>query len=90
MDHPLLVETRRRIAELAIKHGKFAGTVGSTANCAELVAMGYRFISIGADVVALTQYFRGIIGELNSRDPGRIASVYAGTEAADDKEEVAP
>lgn len=90
MDHPLLVETRRRIAELAAKHGKFAGTVGSTANCAELVAMGYRFISIGADVVALTQYFRGIIGELHNRDTGRIASVYANTDPADDKAEVAP
>lgn len=85
MDHPLIGETRRKIAELAVKHGKFAGTVGSTGNAAELVAMGYRFISVGADVIALTQYFRGIVGELHKQDAGRVRSVYA-----DRTEEVAP
>ncbi|MDF2716111.1 MAG: aldolase [Paenibacillus sp.] len=77
MDHPLIAETRKRIAELAVKHGKFAGTVGSTGNAEELVAMGYRFISVGADVIALTQYFRGIVGELHKQDAGRVRSVYA-------------
>lgn len=85
MDHPLIAETRKRIAELAVKHGKFAGTVGSTGNAEELVAMGYRFISVGADVIALTQYFRGIVGELHKQDAGRVRSVYA-----DRTEEVAP
>jgi 4-hydroxy-2-oxoheptanedioate aldolase len=85
MNHPLIGETRRRIAELAVKHGKFAGTVGSTGNAEELVAMGYRFISVGADVIALTQYFRGIVGELHKQDAGRVRSVYA-----DRTEEVAP
>lgn len=77
MDHPLLLETRKRIAELAIKHGKFAGTVGSTGNAAELVELGYRFISVGADVISLTQYYRSIFGELHKQDKGRINSVYA-------------
>lgn len=77
MDHPLIGETRRRIAELAVKHGKFAGTVGSTANAGELAAMGYRFISIGADVIALTQYFRGITSELSKQEAAPVASVYA-------------
>lgn len=77
MDHPLIGETRKRIARLAIKHGKFAGTVGSTGNAEELVAMGYRFISIGADVIALSEYYRGIVGELYKRDTGTIRSVYA-------------
>lgn len=77
MDHPLIGETRRRIAELAVKHGKFAGTVGSTGNAEELIAMGYRFISIGADVIALSQYYRGIVGELYKRDVGTVRSVYA-------------
>jgi 4-hydroxy-2-oxoheptanedioate aldolase len=85
MDHPLIAETRRRIAELAVKHGKYAGTVGSTGNAEELIAMGYRFISVGADVVGLTQYFRGIVGELHKRDAARINGVYA-----DRKEEVSP
>ncbi|PYI53450.1 HpcH/HpaI aldolase family protein [Paenibacillus flagellatus] len=77
MDHPLLTETRRTIAELAVKHGKFAGTVGSTGNADELVAMGYRFLSIGADVIGLTQYYRGIMSELRKRDAGSIGSVYS-------------
>jgi 4-hydroxy-2-oxoheptanedioate aldolase len=64
-DHPVLVETRRRIAELAVKHGKIAGTVGSVRDCPDLIAMGYRFLSIGADVVGLNQYYRGIAAELD-------------------------
>jgi len=77
MDHPLLLETRERIAELAVKHGKFAGTVGSTGNAEVLVKMGYRFISIGADVVALSQYFRNLIGELHKQDSARVQSIYS-------------
>ncbi|WP_409345083.1 HpcH/HpaI aldolase family protein [Paenibacillus sp. MBLB4367] len=77
MDHPLLLETRKRIAELAVKHGKFAGTVGSTGNAEALVEMGYRFISVGADVISLTQYYRNIVGELRKQDVGRITSVYS-------------
>jgi 4-hydroxy-2-oxoheptanedioate aldolase len=64
-DHPVLVETRRRIAELAVKHGKIAGTVGGVGDAQELIAMGYRFLSIGADVVGLSQYYRGIVTELD-------------------------
>ena len=77
MDHPLILETRKRIAELAIKHGKFAGTVGGVGNYEELVDMGYRFISIGADVIALSQYYRSILDEVEKRDSGRIYSIYA-------------
>ena len=68
-DHPLLIETRRRVADAARRHGKFAATVGNTGNFAELVGMGYRFISVGADVVGLTDYCRGLTGNI-----GNIAS----------------
>lgn len=85
MDHPLIGETRKRIAELAAKHGKFAGTVGSTASSGELIAMGYRFISVGADVVALSQYFRNIVRELHKQEEIRVNGVYA-----DGKEKVSP
>ncbi|NHN32773.1 HpcH/HpaI aldolase family protein [Paenibacillus agricola] len=77
MNHPLLIETRKQIAELSIKHNKYAGTVGSIDNYAELVDMGYRFISVGADVIALGQYYRGIVDEIEKRVSGRIQSVYA-------------
>ena len=60
-DHPLLVETRKRVAEVARKYGKFAGTVGSPANLQELLAMGYQFVSMGADVVGLTNYCRDMV-----------------------------
>jgi 4-hydroxy-2-oxoheptanedioate aldolase len=56
--NPRLLEARRLVAETAIKHGKYAGTVGSPANIKELYGMGYRFISLGADVVGLVNYFR--------------------------------
>jgi 4-hydroxy-2-oxoheptanedioate aldolase len=59
--HPLLRETMKKIPELAHKHGKFAGTVGGFGNFKELVDMGYQFISVGADVVALSQYFKNQI-----------------------------
>ena len=61
-DHPKLIETRIRVAEVARKHGKFAGTVGGPGNLNELVAMGYQFISIGADVVGLKNYCQDLVG----------------------------
>lgn len=65
-DNPQLVETRRRIAEVARRHGKFAATVGSPDNFAELVEMGYRFISVGADVVGLTAYCNSLTGRIGA------------------------
>ena len=37
--------------------GKLAGTVGSEATVDSLIEQGYRFISTGADVVGLGEYF---------------------------------
>jgi 4-hydroxy-2-oxoheptanedioate aldolase len=53
---PFLLETRRRIAEAARKHGKFAGTVASPANRQEILDLGYRFVGIGADVTGLSAH----------------------------------
>ncbi len=64
-DNPLIAQTRKRIAEVATKKGKFAGTVGGTDNLQELIDMGYRFISIGADVVGLVSYFSPIVAAFN-------------------------
>jgi 4-hydroxy-2-oxoheptanedioate aldolase len=57
-DHPEVRRARRLVAEAAVRHGKFAGTVGCEASLAELIETGYRFISVGADVVGLSQYCR--------------------------------
>jgi 4-hydroxy-2-oxoheptanedioate aldolase len=55
-DDPRVGAARKRIAEVAQKHGKFAGTVGSVDSISELIGQGYRFISVGADVVGLMSY----------------------------------
>jgi 4-hydroxy-2-oxoheptanedioate aldolase len=60
-DNPLIAETRKRIAEVANKKGKFAGTVGAMGNLQDLINMGYRFVSVGADVVGLSTYFKPIL-----------------------------
>jgi len=60
-DDPRIVEARLRIAQVANQHGKFAGTMGTPDNVQELVDIGYRFVNVGADVVALMHYCRGLI-----------------------------
>ena len=67
-DDPQVKETRELVARTARKHGKFAGTVGGPGNFDDLVKMGYTFISVGADVVALWQYFLDITGKIQGRD----------------------
>ena len=78
MDHPKIGEARRRIAEVARRHGKFAGTVGTVETFDSLVAMGYQFINLGADVIALTEYFGSIISALGKKSPPSPASIYQG------------
>ncbi len=60
-DHPKLIETRKRVAALAKQNGKFAGTVGGLGNLKELNEMGYQFVSVGADVVGLKNYFADLM-----------------------------
>jgi 4-hydroxy-2-oxoheptanedioate aldolase len=57
-DHPKIQEARERVAQAAVKQGKFAGTVGSPADVERFVEMGYRFINVAADVVGLSSYFK--------------------------------
>lgn len=76
-DHPLLLKTRKRIAEVANKYGKFAATVGTVDNFKELTAMGYHFVSIGADVAGLKNYCQQIVAEVSLSDqPSLGASSY--------------
>ncbi len=60
-NHPKLIKTRKRVAEVAKKHGKFAGIPGNLENIDELIAMGYQFIALGADVVGVGQYCKNIM-----------------------------
>ncbi len=69
--NPLLLKTRKRVAELARKNGKFAGTVGSLNTWQELADMGYNFISLGADVVALWLYFKDMLAKFSNVKAGK-------------------
>lgn len=60
MDHPDVVAGFKKVAEAARRHGKFAGTVGSPATAKQRMAEGYQFLNLGADVVALCNYFKNI------------------------------
>lgn len=64
-DHPRIKEARRYVAEIARKYGKFAGTTGGVAQVENYQKLGYQFISIGADVVGLTQYCKELIAGYN-------------------------
>jgi 4-hydroxy-2-oxoheptanedioate aldolase len=57
---------RALVANTARKYGKMAGTVGGLGNREQLIAEGFNFINLGADVVALTQYFGNIVKELEN------------------------
>lgn len=67
-DHPDITSARRQVAETARKHGKFAGTVGSPANLNELKSMGYQFVSVGADVVGLSQYCQKMLSAFDTEE----------------------
>ena len=66
--NPKVLETKKLIAKTARKYGKFAGTVGGIGNQDDLIAMGYNFISLGADVVALADYFKNIVEKCTGKD----------------------
>ncbi|QGQ95575.1 aldolase [Paenibacillus psychroresistens] len=76
-DHPKLIETRRLIAKLAQKHAKFAGTVGSVSNWDELVSLGYNFISVGADVVGLGNYYKQLLDDIKKKHTTTIDGIYS-------------
>lgn len=64
-DHPKLTDARKRVAEAANKHGKIAATTGSIDKLDEFLDMGYRFVSVGADVVGLSSYFYGLVNRFH-------------------------
>lgn len=77
-DNPELLRAREMVARVATAHGKFAATVGSTGNMQELIDMGYRFISVGADVVGLGQYCTDIVSHFANKTADKSKSIYGG------------
>ena len=55
---------RKLVAQTARKYGKMAGTVGGIGNYKQLEEEGFNFINLGADVIALAQYFGNIVKSL--------------------------
>jgi 4-hydroxy-2-oxoheptanedioate aldolase len=74
---PEVLDARRRVAEAALRHGKFAGTVAGFGNVDELLALGYRFLNIGADVLALTDLFGRVAQAFGNLKPPAPAGPYS-------------
>ncbi len=64
MQHPLVVETKIRVAEVCKKYGKMAGTPANVNNVEELIAMGYHFLPMGADVLGISNYCDSIVNKM--------------------------
>ena len=62
--NPELARVKELIAKTARKYGKMAGTVGGVGNYKQLEEMGYNFINLGADVVALSGYYLDILAKI--------------------------
>lgn len=57
-DAPPVREAMQKVAEVARRHGKFAGTVSTPAGVNERIAMGYQFLNVGSDVTSLAAAFK--------------------------------
>lgn len=64
-NHPRLLEARKLVAEVANKYGKIAATSGGIDSLDSFLEMGYRFVNVGADVVGLSSYCKGLVDRFN-------------------------
>ena len=65
-----VVAARRRVAAAAQKHGKLMMTPGLIAPLEELLAEGFRVFNLGADVLALGEYFNTRVADFAERTAG--------------------
>lgn len=63
-EHREIARVKELVAKTARKHGKAAGTVGGIGNYKQLENMGYNFINLGADVIALSGYYLDILSKI--------------------------
>ncbi|GAB2781667.1 4-hydroxy-2-oxoheptanedioate aldolase [Rhabdobacter roseus] len=75
-NHPELIAARKRVAAVAARFGKFAATVGGPGNLDELRAMGYQFVSLGADVVGLKNYCQELAGAFHKSTQSTSSTSY--------------
>jgi 4-hydroxy-2-oxoheptanedioate aldolase len=65
--HPRVVEARKMVAEACARHGKWGAIPAMPGTIDEYLALGYRFISMGADVAGLSQYCASLHAEFAKR-----------------------
>lgn len=63
----LVSETRKRVAESARRHGKFAGTVCTPESFDDMVDMGYTFLNISSDVTCLNKAYTNLYKQCMGR-----------------------
>lgn len=63
LDHPEVIAARERVAAAAVAAGKYAGTVTGGWSVAEVVSLGYRFVNVTADVIALADVFTDTVAK---------------------------
>jgi len=74
VNHPEVAEARQLVADAARRHGKAAGQIAtSPEDIGKAVAGGYTFISLGADVIAMNQYFSAQLGLFQQASAERLA-----------------
>lgn len=69
-NNPKIVEARKRVAEVANKYGKFAATTGTIDRLGEFIDLGYQFVSVGADVVGLSNYCKDLVSKFKQMKKG--------------------
>ena len=69
-DAPEIADATKEIAKIARKYDTFAGTVEGINDFDELAEMGYQFISIGADVIGIGEYFKQLVADIKATNAG--------------------
>ncbi len=69
-NNPQIIEARKRVAEVANKYGKFAATTGTIDRLEEFKDLGYHFVSVGADVVGLSNYCKDLVSKFHESKKG--------------------
>ncbi|MCM8825853.1 MAG: aldolase/citrate lyase family protein [Candidatus Omnitrophica bacterium] len=62
-NHPLLVETRKKVAQVCKKYGNYCATPCGIQQLKEYIEMGYNFLNLGADVLGLGSYWKNLLDE---------------------------
>lgn len=68
LNDPRVVEAQAKVAQACARNGKFAGGVCGFDNLPAMIQQGFRFLNVGADVLALTVYFSRVAEVFHKAD----------------------